>query len=111
MQFDYKPFQSCETISTLPDMVEPEQSISVQEILANYSRGNVPNIARIPIYSQEDVEIIPDPLRDSNFDYSDYSQMLAIHKENILHLQREQNALEQVSKGEKPAVVTPNSPV
>ena len=109
MQFDYKPLQPCETISSLPDMVEPEQSISVREILANFSRGNVPNIARVPIYNQEDAEIIPDPLRDVNFDYADYSAMLATHHENILYLQREREALEQVSKGETPAVVTPNT--
>lgn len=109
-QFDYKPLNSCEPISTLPDMCEPEQSISVKEILLNFTRGNVPNIARVPIYSQETDEIIPDPLRDTNFDYADYSAMLAQHQQNYENLKSLADELSssQVSKGETPAVVPPN---
>lgn len=41
-------------VFTLPSLTVPDDSLSIQEILINFSRGTMPPISKIPTYAEED---------------------------------------------------------
>lgn len=57
---NYHEFPQYNEVNTLPSLTQPEQSLSVKEILAHHTRGVPLEVGKVPIYYGDDTEF-PDP--------------------------------------------------